>query len=221
MDYFIIGDVHGCYFTFKQLLDEHWNIGNEFLIQVGDLVDRGNHAPETVEFARSLQEAHPEEVAILKGNHDFEMTEHFRDPPNYNWLRQGGTGTIGQYAAAGRDIRQDAEWISGLPLFWENDVLFVSHAGIAKYAENPFDEGTSEGILWNRSQLKNLGKMQVVGHTPQEKPGFDPKSNAWYIDTGAVYGRYLTGMKVSAGGEVQRLVRVGANDRDISNENKR
>ncbi|WP_198038585.1 metallophosphoesterase family protein [Planococcus lenghuensis] len=215
MEYFIVGDVHGCYFTFRQMLDRYWNPGKEFLILIGDLVDRGNHAPETVELARSLTETLPGQVVIVKGNHDFEMTEHFRSPPNYNWLRQGGTGTIGQYAAAGRDIEQDVAWIRRLPLFWENDVLFVSHAGIAKHAQDPFNEGTAEGILWNRSQLKNLGKMQVVGHTPQEKPGFDPQSNAWYIDTGAVYGRYLTGLKVSAGGEVKELVHIETDERDI------
>lgn len=215
MNYFIVGDIHGCYFTFKQMLDQHWNRDTEVLIQVGDLVDRGKHAPATVELARSLVANYPEQAVILKGNHDFEMTEHFRNPPNYTWLSQGGTGTIGQYAASERDIQQDSDWLSRLPLFWQNDVLFVSHAGIAKYAEDPFNEETADGILWNRSRLMNLGKLQVVGHTPQEKPGFDAESNAWYIDTGAVYGRYLTGLKVAAGGEVQELVRVDTDKRDI------
>lgn len=31
MNYFIIGDVHGCYYTFKNLLNKYWDKENEMV----------------------------------------------------------------------------------------------------------------------------------------------------------------------------------------------
>ncbi len=45
MNLFIIGDVHGCFHTFSELLT-HRDPATEHLIQVGDLVDRGATFPK-------------------------------------------------------------------------------------------------------------------------------------------------------------------------------
>jgi hypothetical protein len=34
MNYLVIGDVHGCYYTFNNLITKHWNKENEVLIQL-------------------------------------------------------------------------------------------------------------------------------------------------------------------------------------------
>ncbi len=61
-----------------------------------------------------------------------------------------------------------------------------------------------ENILWTRSRLKNLGKMQVIGHTPREtgEPEFREAENCWNIDTGAVFGLNLTALHLSLEGTV-------------------
>ncbi|QNP51115.1 metallophosphoesterase [Hymenobacter qilianensis] len=76
MNLFIVGDVHGCYFTFLELL-QHWNPAREMLIQVGDLVDRGNFSPETVAAAISLNLKHPKQTVFLKGNHEAGMLKYY------------------------------------------------------------------------------------------------------------------------------------------------
>jgi serine/threonine protein phosphatase 1 len=68
--------------------------------------------------------------------------------------------------------------------------------------------------LWNRSPWKNIGKLQIIGHTPCDNPAHDDKSNAWNIDTGAAYLGYLTGVKVAPDGEVIQFIREDTDLRD-------
>ncbi|WKA53055.1 metallophosphoesterase family protein [Planococcus shixiaomingii] len=215
MNFFVIGDVHGCFYTFDKMIQEHWDRENEVLIQVGDLVDRGKHAPQSIQLARQLEQDFPEQAYFLKGNHEAMMLEHFSNPPSYNWLMQGGQETIDQYKAMKRDISSDIAWINSLPLFYDSDNLFVSHAGIAEKSRDPFDEESPYGILWNRSKLKNLNKLQIVGHTPYKEPAYDSESHAYYIDTGAAYHGHLTGIKINAAGEPIELIRLKTDKRDL------
>jgi serine/threonine protein phosphatase 1 len=70
------------------------------------------------------------------------------------------------------------------------------------------------GVLWNRSPLKNIGKLQIIGHTPTDRPKYDMTSNAWNIDTGAAYLGYLTGVKIKSNGEVSEFIREDTDLRD-------
>ena len=72
MNYFIIGDVHGCYHTLYALL-EQWNPKSEHLILVGDLIDRGNYSWLVVDKCLSLLNDPSVFVTILKGNHEAEL----------------------------------------------------------------------------------------------------------------------------------------------------
>jgi serine/threonine protein phosphatase 1 len=40
MNLLVIGDIHGCYYTFQMLLDKFWDSEKELLIQVGDIIDK-------------------------------------------------------------------------------------------------------------------------------------------------------------------------------------
>ncbi|WHY00473.1 metallophosphoesterase family protein [Neobacillus sp. DY30] len=214
MNYFVIGDVHGCYYTFVTMLTKYWDKENEILIQLGDLIDRGNYSPKMVQFARQLRDEFPTQVYFLKGNHEFEMIGHFTNQPNHNWLRQCGEETLRQYEAEERDCMSDVNWMKQLPLCYENAHLFVSHAGISAQTKNPFDEEDSCGVLWNRSPLKNIQKLQIIGHTPCDEPKYDVHSHSWNIDTGAAYSGYLTGIKIQPNGEVIEFVREKTDNRD-------
>lgn len=214
MNLFVIGDIHGCYETFLKML-EQWDNQNEILIQLGDLIDRGNRSPEVVELARQLKDTYEDQVIFLKGNHEYEMTEHISNPPNNNWLRQGGKETLQQYLQLNRDVRDDVKWFKTLPLFWENTAVFVSHAGISEFSINPFIESDELGILWNRGPLKNIQKLQIIGHTPSDSPKYDARSNSWVIDTAAVFGNKLTGVKLKETGEIIEWINIKTDKRDI------
>jgi serine/threonine protein phosphatase 1 len=67
----VIGDVHGCFYTlvelFNTIREKYQNIP---VYCVGDLVDRGNHSFETMEFVIN------EKIKFTPGNHDY-MFYHF------------------------------------------------------------------------------------------------------------------------------------------------
>lgn len=215
MNYFIIGDIHGCYFTFSKLL-EYWDPNKEYLISVGDLIDRGHHSALVIDHCRKLSLDYNNTV-FLKGNHEAEMVTHFEKGGNNSWLQQGGSATLEQFAHHHTDLNQVLQWFKAMPLKFEQDNLLVSHAGIAD-TEFPFLERHIHSVLWNRAPLKNIGKLQVHGHTPIRgtHPEYNSLSNSWNIDTGAYLGFGLTGLKLSAKGIVTEAAFTATDARDIT-----
>ena len=217
MNLFIIGDVHGCFHTFGEVL-KRWNPATDHLVQVGDLVDRGAHVPETVELARQLSAQYPASTTFLMGNHEDCMLRHFGpDGPYPSWLRWGGRSTADQYRARPALLARHLPWLAQRPLLWQNDHVLVSHAGISD-APDAYDPKSPQGLLWARGPLRHLGpQLQVVGHTPQEKgePVHDAASHTLYLDTGAVFGGNLTGLRLSPTGQVLDIVLVPVNPRDL------
>lgn len=218
MNLFIIGDVHGCLHTFRELLT-HWDPATEHLLQVGDLVDRGAHVPETVELALQLSTEHPESTTFLMGNHEAALLRHYGPRgPSPGWLQWGGRSSTTQYKARPALLARHLPWLEQRPLLWQNEHVVVSHAGLADVpmaeALNP---DSPDGLLWRRGPLRRLPQLQVVGHTPTDDgdPVFDSATNALYIDTGAVFGRNLTGLRLSPTGEVLAIILIPVDPRDL------
>ena len=217
MDLFVIGDVHGCYHTFRAVLG-HWQPKHELLVQVGDLVDRGHGIPGCVALARELEAAHPGRTVFLLGNHEHSMLRHYGPQgPHRAWLSWGGQATVDQYQGRPKMLREHLAWLHERPLFWANDHIVISHAGFAD-TPTPLEPDDYDGVLWRRGPLLNLaGRRQVVGHTPTPDGEIllDPLANALYVDTGAYLNRGLTGVRLSAAGEVLAEFAVPTSPLDI------
>ncbi|MDO7848140.1 metallophosphoesterase family protein [Hymenobacter sp. M29] len=216
MNLFIIGDVHGCFHTFQELL-KRWDPTTDHLIQVGDLVDRGAHTPATVELARELNEKYPDTTTFLMGNHEDAMLHHYAPHGPYpGWLKWGGRSTTEQYRAQPTLLARHLPWLKKRPVLWQNEHVLVSHAGIGP-SESAYDPDSSDGLLWARGPLRRLGKLQVVGHTPMSdgEPILDPDSHTMYIDTGAVFGGNLTGLRLSPTGAVLDIVLIPVFPQDL------
>ncbi|SMF84480.1 serine/threonine protein phosphatase 1 [Paenibacillus uliginis N3/975] len=217
MELFVVGDVHGCFHTFNKLIDDHWNRDKQVLVQLGDLLDRGNFSPETILYAIELQKSNPDKVKFLKGNHEFEVIQHLNEG-NENWFRQCGQETIKQFERKSLDLINYISWMESLPLYFETDNVFISHAGISLTAENPMEESHPESVLWTRGQLKNLGKLQIIGHTPCKsgRAELDKKSNTLNIDTGAYRHVGLSAVKVNGEGKIKEIVFVPTVSKDVT-----
>jgi serine/threonine protein phosphatase 1 len=218
MNLFIIGDVHGCFHTFNDLLG-HWDPGTDHLIQVGDLVDRGAHIPATVEMARQLSHDYPNSTTFLMGNHEDGLLRHFAPSGPYpSWLAWGGKSTVSQYKLHQKLLVHHLPWLGKRPLLWQNEHVLVSHAGISP-SPDAFDSESSDGLLWARGTLKRLdSQIQVVGHTPNAEPYFDFESNAWYIDTGACFGGGLTALRLTPAGETLDVITLPVDPADMLNK---
>ena len=199
MNLFIIGDVHGCFHTFKTLIEAHWNPENEFLIQLGDLVQKGPHSALTIEYAWQLQKEYPYQCFFLKGNHEQLLIERYKENPFQPEVSRFNSELIQRSIPLAKTYK----WLEKLPMKWENQRILITHAGISKTIHDPFDPNNSKGVLFNRSGLKALEKVQVIGHIVREdeKALLKTSENAWYVDTGAWLGKRLTGLKLNRFGE--------------------
>ncbi len=211
---FVIGDVHGCIYTLKKLLVS-WQKEKEQLIFVGDLIDRGNFSPETVDFVKRL--CKKEDAICLMGNHEFACYRAILERKEKTWFRKMGEETIAQYAKSKFKLEKDAKWFQELPLIWQNGNFIISHAGISKAAINPFDKNNSESVLWTRTELKVYeNKIQIHGHTPSyENPFFKKETQSWNIDSAAVYSHFLTGLKFYTNGDFIEEIKVKTFKEDV------
>ncbi|RJX39976.1 serine/threonine protein phosphatase [Paenibacillus pinisoli] len=217
MELLVVGDVHGCVHTFSKLLDEHWDSGKQILVQLGDLLDRGQFSPETLLYAIELQQKYPDRACFLKGNHEFEAIVHVEEG-NDNWLRQCGEETLKQFEKKSLELASYMSWMKSLPLFYETDHVFISHAGISQSADHPFEESHPESVLWTRGRLKHIGKLQIIGHTPCQsgRAEFDFESNTWNIDTWAYRPNGLSAVKINDEGQVTEIIFVPTLAIDVS-----
>ena len=89
-----VGDVHGEYDKFRgilldaKLIDSSgtWIGGRSFLVQTGDMIDRGPKSIESVDLIRSLQEQAQKaggQVVRLFGNHELMLLEGNRSYVNF------------------------------------------------------------------------------------------------------------------------------------------
>lgn len=216
MNIIVVGDVHGCFNTFNTLIENHWDKNNEVLVQLGDLIDRGNFSVQMLLLTNQIYQEFNNSY-FLKGNHEYEFIKHILNGPNDNWLRQGGHHTLNQFQREGIDINNYLKWMTKMPLKWENENILVTHAGIAIDADDPYDEADRKGVLWNRGQIKNTGKLQIIGHTPTQsgKPEFDPVSNSYNIDSGAYLNHGLSAVKVSVEGKILETIHIATDFSDI------
>jgi len=194
----VIGDIHGCYNTLKELVER---IRNEYpsikIYSVGDLVDRGNFSYEVFEFIKSRN------IRFTPGNHDFMFYYFIKQIPNQmarTWLNNGCEKTLESYSRHNDKVSEHLEMIIRAPLFINLKDCFISHAGISKHYSKILPEyyqsdlslieniirndlEKSESIIWTRGQLLNIGKLQVVGHTRRDKVEYYKENNVVYIDT--------------------------------------
>jgi serine/threonine protein phosphatase 1 len=203
----VIGDVHGCFFTLKSLTEQIRSRYNSIEIYcVGDLVDRGNFSFEVMEFVSE------QNITFTPGNHDFMFYYHLKEPSNpigKPWIHNGCEPTLKSYQGRWEKINDHLEMIISAPLLINHDECFISHAGISQFYSSDLPEDvlsdvpklenmmrdnldSLHGIIWNRDELINLGKLQVVGHTRLFEIRKNEHNNTLYIDTAAVAGNKLS-----------------------------
>jgi serine/threonine protein phosphatase 1 len=216
----VIGDIHGCYFTLKELVERiRRNYPGIPIYCIGDLIDRGNFSFETIEYFIN------EGLTTTSGNHDFMFYYFITDPANEigkSWLYNGYETTQASYSSKQDKVVEHLNFINNLPLYINLEDCFISHAGISSYfrkeiSTDPFvdnakfqeivkkNKDNEHGIIWNRDQLLNLGKLQVVGHTRQEKIVYLKFNNTIYIDTSVYAGNKLTVILVDEGKMIDSL----------------
>ncbi|MDE2584236.1 MAG: symmetrical bis(5'-nucleosyl)-tetraphosphatase, partial [Betaproteobacteria bacterium] len=121
MAIYAIGDIQGCYDSFRRLLDLcRFDPAVDRLWLVGDLVNRGPRSLETLRFVRSLGEA----ATTVLGNHDLYLimvAEGFG--------KRGKDDTLGAILAA-PDRDELIGWLRCQPLMHLEQGFAMVHAGL-------------------------------------------------------------------------------------------
>jgi serine/threonine protein phosphatase 1 len=188
MSTFAIGDVHARRQQLRRLLSMlPRDPRRDRMVLVGDLIDRNEDAPGTVEDVMALVGDEREgEVVVLRGNHE-QMLLDFLDTGAELWLHSqvGSHLTFEQYTGQplseemclfperARQMMQEAvpaahvEFFRSLPLFDEDEHAIYVHAGLEP-GRHP-RETNPRVLLWSREPefFKHYyGKPCVFGHTP-------------------------------------------------------
>jgi len=216
----IIGDVHGCLNELKNLLENfRYKPGQDRLIFVGDLVDRGPYSAETIQFVRDLSERY--DVISVMGNHE-EKYVRYR-----NWqlkAQEIGKTIPMTFPDAKKDIfnklsETDHQWLKEKPHYYKDDGFLVVHGGVCKRRHlqiedlnkkkyyrrlralrqidvegkmRSLDSPTEESDRhWSKDYDGRFGKV-IFGHDPCEEVRISP--NAYGIDTGCCFGGKLTAL---------------------------
>ncbi|AFH49886.1 Diadenosine tetraphosphatase-like protein [Ignavibacterium album JCM 16511] len=225
----VIGDVHGCFYTLTNLIEE---VETEFpqaeIYLVGDLIDRGRHSCEVMDFIAERK------IKFTAGNHDYMFYHYFRYPHSTlaeAWFSNGAEFTLKSYENRFERINEHIEVIKKAPLFFNLEDCFISHAGISIFYRNLINDlvlndesvlneilqediETDFGILWNRGPLLNIGKLQVVGHTRMSEPRYLKETNALYVDTAAISGNKLTAAIIEEN-RIEKFISVKTQSSDI------
>lgn len=183
----VIADIHGYHGLLLKAIEHFKQLPTSSrLVLLGDYIDRGPESLECLQTIIKLQKEYTDRVFVLKGNHEELFEYYLATGAAYasngiyqtlcsflkdTYIPIPQKGQLGQYAAFTKPILNKypslVGYIKGLPLTYEDENVFVVHAGV------DFDNiecKNTEVLLWSREnyfiQTNTLGKPIVTGHTP-------------------------------------------------------
>jgi len=180
-DVLFVGDVQGCAAELRDLLEvSGFDPARHRLALCGDLINRGPDSAGVLELARRL------DARTVIGNHEVALLEGERSA-TLDVVRQQLGASLGQWLA----------WLESLPLFIREDGYILVHAGIApgkRPEECTRSELTEIRIVDGRPWFDFWPGPETVifGHWAQRGKVDLPRCKG--LDTGCVYGGWLTGL---------------------------
>lgn len=206
----VIGDVHGC---FDEMIELYEKAGRpDVVILVGDLVNKGPKSPQVVCHVRTS----PGWFAV-RGNHDNGALKQIHDggssssrSKKYDWLFQKD----GECVLSTEDV----QWLSRLPYTIRipaqsdsDDDVIVVHAGLVPGI--PIEDQTESTMVTIRTVIETKEKKHEYDYSGDGKPwasvwkgpefvifghdarrGIQDEQHALGLDSGACYGKKLTGV---------------------------
>lgn len=193
---FAIGDIHGCFDLFKELVENKIQLQkHDKLILLGDYIDRGDKSKEVVDFIMKLQKM-GFDVVPLMGNHEAMLLDSYENEMNISkWIQNGGNETLKSLKInAVNDIETKyIKFFKSLKYYYSFENYLFVHAGFNDDVLNPFTDCYS--MLWKCKEIYTnpllSNKTIVHGHNPisitkcEERVLY--KQNIINIDTGCVY----------------------------------
>lgn len=185
----IVGDVHGCLQELDQLLATvEYRRGDDQLVFVGDLVDRGPDSAGVVRRAREL-----DAVCVL-GNHEWKHLRYRKQKAEGQIRVQFNENKI----AINESISDHLwDWIASWPLFHRlHATLVVVHAGLQRGVAVEHQEERS--LLMMRYAKRDTGKiagMKLKGNEMLRPATAAFWTELWTGPESVVYGHHIVGFQ--------------------------
>ena len=223
---YIVGDVHGCAELLQEafaLIDSHQKehgLPDSEIIFLGDYVDRGPQSADVLKTLYHRQQADPDRMVCLMGNHEKMLLEFVDDPVDRGsrWLLNGGDETLVSYGVDRLNSKSDTEdmmdageameaampsglmaWLRALPLTYRSGNIVCTHAGMDPHL-TPEDQ-SDKALLWGHrefmSRAREDGLWVAHGHTIV--PEAHCNSSRIAVDTGAYRTGTLTVAAIAKG----------------------
>jgi serine/threonine protein phosphatase 1 len=189
------------------------------LVILGDIVDRGPDPKKIVNF---ILERRREgfQIVVLRGNHEDMYINYLRgeqsipeaeiDNLPITFLWNGGGKTIKSFGKNGPS-RVHTQFLTSTKLFYETEKYIFVHAGLRPHCA--LEDQKPADLMWIREDFLDVpydfGKRVVFGHTPTRYINKDRTFAPYFdqykigIDTGCVYGGYLTAVRLPSESIVQ------------------
>lgn len=192
MPTYVIGDIHGRPKLLDQLIQNvPWDVAQNKIVFLGDLIDRGKDAPGVVNRVIELMKGNPN-IVVLRGNHE-QMLLDCLDHGDLQWLipENGGLATLSAYGFELDQLKdvsdikipaEHVEFFRSLPYYHEDEQAIYVHAGLIP-GEHP-SETDCDVLVWTRDLdfFKGYdGKLCFFGHTPTAFLPREGRSRRWGI----------------------------------------
>lgn len=229
----VVGDLHGCIVEFRELVARLDLSHSDRLVLVGDLMDKGPEPVACVRFAREIGAdcllGNHEEKHLRWRRHEDRRAE---NPKYKNPMKPLGEAKAAQNAALSPE---DIIWLQACPKMIQVNNWVIVHAGLMPGValDNQTDDRLRVRWVDGANKMASLdpedpqqpvgtrpwmevwdGPQNVVyGHAAHHlrTPRVDRNSlgaEMWGIDTGCVYGGYLTALVL----ETREVIQVQARE---------
>jgi serine/threonine protein phosphatase 1 len=194
-----IGDIHGCFDHFRELVEEKIRMRkDDRLILLGDYIDRGYQSREVIDYIIDLQENGFDLIPLI-GNHESLMLGSIgSEQSSNNWFMNGGYETLLSFGIESvKELNPKyLRFLKSLLYYYIQDQYIFVHAGFNDEINDPFEDKYQ--MIWSRRESYSnpvfKDKIIIHGHTPipfshcREEAVSD--RNVINIDTGCVYNEW-------------------------------
>jgi serine/threonine protein phosphatase 1 len=165
----VIPDIHGCYVTLLGLLEKiQLKIADQIFF-LGDYTNRGLRSKEVLDLIKNLMDQ-GYNIYPLRGNHEQMLLDAESNYQNSRFIFPGIRKPAELYDENYHLISKYADFLKGLPYYYELDSCLLVHAGFNTNVEYPFED--TESMIWidnfDYDTVRLKGKRIIHGHTPKE-----------------------------------------------------
>ncbi len=164
---FAVGDIHGCYKTFRSLLENKIELTQyDQLFLLGDYIHKGPRSKDTLNYILKLIKR-GYKVFPLRGNHEDELlnASKRKDSMLLRWLCRKSSDLLKD----GKVRKKHLDFIESLPYYYELHDFYLVHGGFNFAAVNPLKD--KKAMLWRRMREDETDfggiKRIIHAHQPQ------------------------------------------------------